>query len=79
MITSSAVKPFSISGNMEVGVCCSCEMYGSGESLVKHTEQNTLYYCQKEGCNCLVCKEHLMSCGYCYGCCAEEHGLGEGH
>ena len=23
--------------------------------------------------------QKVGSCGYCYGCCAEEHGLGEGH
>lgn len=79
MIANSAAKPILISGNMSIGACCACEFTDGEGNLVKHIEHRTLYYCQRDGCHSLCCKEHLMSCGFCYGCCAEEHGLGEGH
>lgn len=71
------VKPTLISGNYDVGVCCICDTYDSQGILVNHVHHVTLYYCQH--CNHLCCKEHLEPCGFCTGCCAEEHGLGHCH
>ena len=65
---------FSISGNVDVGACCACDKTDSKGTLT-HKEQYELFLCQKLGCGHYVCKEHLQSCGYCLGCCAEEHGL----
>ena len=75
-MVSSQIAPFIISGNTPVGVCCACDLYDCRGNLIEHIEQYTLYKCQNSRCNCWSCKEHLSSCGFCYGCCAEEHGLG---
>lgn len=61
------------SGNIPVGTCCTCDLYNE-TGLIKHVDHYTLYSCTN--CDHWSCKEHLMSCDFCYGCCAEEHGLG---
>ena len=67
--------PTIISGNTDVGSCCGCDTTDSG-GVKKHILQYTLFLCGNPGCNHYVCRKHLESCGYCEGCCAEEHGLG---
>ena len=66
---STMVKPTLIAGNVPVGYCC-------GDNVGANIEHYTLFYCQNPECDHLVCRSHLEPCGYCTGCCAEEHGLG---
>lgn len=76
-MNSTAVKWLSISTNGKFGRnygCCHCDTFNEHGELEVHVNHSTLYYCQKEGCNHLSCKDHLMPCGYCAGCCFEEHG-----
>jgi len=77
MVTKEITKPYIVSGNVPVGACGFCDFSAQDGVLVRHIDHFTLYSCSN--CDGLVCKEHLLSCGLCYGCCAEEHGLGEGH
>lgn len=76
-MANSAMAPYVLAGNIPVGTCGFCDLCDSKGNLVRHVDQYTLYRCQN--CNGWVCKLHLLSCGFCFGCCAEEHGLGEGH
>ena len=73
---SSAVMPTMVSGNIDVGVCCGCNLYDDKMVLIEHIPQHTLYVCSKKECNHWVCETHREPCGFCMGCCAEEHGLG---
>jgi hypothetical protein len=50
-------------------VCCCC-----AESEKNYVpEPKVLYRCSKPGCECYTCEEHRGSCGYCLGCCVEDH------
>jgi hypothetical protein len=59
-----------VSGNTDIGSSCCMAING------KHKPAFTIYLCQNENCDHYVCAEHRQPCGYCEGCCAEEHGLG---
>ena len=63
--------PFMISGNSDVGVCCSCDLYDGHGRLITHIAQISLFKCKKIGCNHYSCKEHLKR-GYCLGCYLEQ-------
>ena len=75
MVTSQ-VSPSVIVGNTDVGECCQCDTYDENGTIITHKVQYKLWYCQNPSCKCLCCDEHREPCGYCTGCCAEEHGLG---
>ena len=38
---------------------------------------STVYACQE--CGHWHCPSHHLSCGLCFACCAEQHGLDKGH
>lgn len=63
-------KPYSISGTEDIGSCCICDTTDS-DGVKTHIKQHNLFYCQKEGCDHLVCGEHFVE-NYCYGCYLEK-------
>lgn len=65
-----------IAGDVDVGSCCICDTYDPVSQTWEHIEQHQLWECTKDGCDHMCCEKHREPCGYCTGCCAEEHGLG---
>ncbi len=74
MQISTVARGIMFSGTVDLGSCCICDT-GDGRGKTNHISQFQLYVCQNPGCNHLVCKKHRALCGFCLGCCAEEHGL----
>jgi hypothetical protein len=54
-------------------VCCCCTGYDTEDKKVVTNEPKILYKCSKPSCKCYTCEEHRQSCGYCLGCCVEDH------
>lgn len=54
-------------------VCCCCTGYDSKGKQVGTPEPGVLYKCMKPGCSCWTCEAHRQTCGYCLGCCVEDH------
>ena len=65
-----------LAGTGDVGVCCSCDTADGHNRHQIHVNQYELFLCKNPQCDHYTCRVHRQPCGFCEGCCAEEHGLG---
>ncbi len=74
MKTMSDAQIIDAGTSLDAGSCCGCDT--SKDGVMTHIAQRLLYLCAKPGCADYCCPKHRELCGYCTGCCSEEHGLG---
>lgn len=65
--------PIISAANVPMFTCCLCTTMSPEGKIIEEPLYAFVFHCF--GCLHTVCYFHRQTCGLCFACCAEEHGL----